>query len=210
MMYIPVLRLMFIHIPKNAGTSFGTAVKPLKPQKNINNLPSHASASEIHKSVPELWGHTEKAAIVRNPWDRLVSLWKYTTHPKRINRETILHSDFFELPVSLAQVERGRNDFQYWLFTLCEHHGWRIFGPPQTMSRTPQTWWLDDRVEHVFRFEDMGTILDFLQQRTNVPLVWPHRNATKHAHYRTYYNNHTYDYVTEHYHSDIRRFGYVF
>lgn len=66
---------IFIHIPRTGGTSieefFGTHMWKDSPDEK------HLSAKEAKKLYgEEIWNSYFKFSFVRNPWDRVVSLWK--------------------------------------------------------------------------------------------------------------------------------------
>ena len=66
-------KIIFIHIPKSAGTSVCTALYG----RNLG----HFSASDVKNSDPRSFEEFPMVAITRNPWDRLVSAYRYATRP---------------------------------------------------------------------------------------------------------------------------------
>ncbi|NDG54306.1 MAG: hypothetical protein EBY39_14995 [Flavobacteriia bacterium] len=96
--------LTFIHIPKNAGTSVEIALGFSKLKGHSKHLPAYSHLGYGHSKLnhkeypfsdkpkkclvrkrsidPKLiyfFASSHKFAVVRNPWDRLVSTWKYDT-----------------------------------------------------------------------------------------------------------------------------------
>lgn len=62
-------KIVFIHIPKNAGTSIKKALR-------LNKSPCHLFASEIKHAIgPKEFGKNARVCVIRNPWDRLVSIY---------------------------------------------------------------------------------------------------------------------------------------
>ena len=65
---------VFIHIPKAAGTSIYKSLQP-----NIVRHSKHCTALFVKNDISkDIWDKLYKVAWVRNPWQRAVSLWRYT------------------------------------------------------------------------------------------------------------------------------------
>ena len=64
-------KIIFIHIPKNAGTSI-TSVLDINPYTRGHHLPEW-----YMKNFPEQWKTYKKIAIVRNPYSRVISNYNY-------------------------------------------------------------------------------------------------------------------------------------
>ena len=61
---------LFIHIPKNAGSSLGNILGI--------NLPSHLYLRDFQNRIlPEHFAALKVIAVVRNPWERFLSLYNY-------------------------------------------------------------------------------------------------------------------------------------
>ena len=73
-MIIDEHKAIFIHIPKNAGTSietlFANSSFRIQPYK-------HANIHEIKRKFLELYDSHRKFTIVRNPYDKMVSWYFY-------------------------------------------------------------------------------------------------------------------------------------
>jgi hypothetical protein len=62
-------KLIFVHIPKNAGTSI---------TNHLNMVDAgHHSWSYYARKYPHKWQKYKKISIIRNPWDRVVSCYEY-------------------------------------------------------------------------------------------------------------------------------------
>lgn len=65
--------LIFVHIPKTAGTSVWAA---LRHARNIRLDRSHEPATKVRTTyVEKEWDNAVRATFIRNPWDRAVSLY---------------------------------------------------------------------------------------------------------------------------------------
>jgi len=60
---------IFIHVPKAAGTSINTAL--------YGRTLGHYSALEIRETFPRLYERAFKFSLVRNPWDRILSAYRF-------------------------------------------------------------------------------------------------------------------------------------
>ena len=73
-MIIDKYKTIFIHIPKNAGTSieeyFGNKSVRIQPEK-------HADIYEIKKKFKNSYNNYRKFTIIRNPYDKMVSWYFY-------------------------------------------------------------------------------------------------------------------------------------
>lgn len=100
-------RFIFLKTRKTAGSSVEIWLAPfLDPEKDLaavtadlahyrpdlaarlqsRNLPAHASASEVRTLVGEtVWKSYFKFSIERNPWDRMISLWQWRRHHRRVS-----------------------------------------------------------------------------------------------------------------------------
>ena len=104
-------KCIFIHIPKSAGTSLISALSnPVNPgARDINHLPFDPDAYMFDPPPPHLriedyvkYGYITKEkldsyfkfAFVRNPWDRMVSEYKYRRHPSKYDFKTYLFKHY--------------------------------------------------------------------------------------------------------------------
>jgi hypothetical protein len=84
------LGVIFVHIPRTGGWSIAYQLSKMaendqdysptsRPESSYYpGLFRHASAAQIKEAIdPELWARCFKFAFVRNPWDRLASIYAY-------------------------------------------------------------------------------------------------------------------------------------
>ena len=69
-------RLIFIHIPRTAGTSLEKWIQG-KDQWRISPKEKHLTAIEAKEMYSEYWNKYWKFSIVRNPVDRFISMLKF-------------------------------------------------------------------------------------------------------------------------------------
>ena len=69
------LRIVFVHIPKNGGHSIRAAIRSFDPgSREVGQWHWGATACKLFAPHDYEW-----FASVRNPWDRMVSAWAFTT-----------------------------------------------------------------------------------------------------------------------------------
>ena len=110
-------KLIFIHIPKNAGTAL-TKYLQMKDE-------GHHSWQYYRRRYPAQWKTYTKIAIIRNPWDRVISNYTYarmeksywhsetSKSGKHVDYDLLLHKSFEELLDILATTAQ-----------VLRHQGW--------------------------------------------------------------------------------------
>jgi len=175
-------RPLHVHIPKTAGTSLRRALGLTDPP--------HLTASQLRAHVGEgEWEAGFSFAIVRNPFDRLLSIYSAgRTHNRNRTRERFQRLTFGEW---------GRDDLED--------------GHPRLTARWRYHEWLDLPVDHVWRFENMDEAWTSVQREAGVSLGdLPVIHKTKHGHYRDVFDESTRRLVEAHYARDLDVYGYEF
>jgi hypothetical protein len=218
-------RYIFIKSEKTAGTSVEAAlskhcgkddvVTPLgdywfnrdergewiHSSMNAEGFFQHDSASEVRRKVgPDIWNRYFKFSIVRNPWDRVVSLYSWEAR----NRP--------ELKPVKRWWHRAGVPFDEFRETV-KHFGIFVAGNWNTNDR----FYLDDGklcVDHVIRYERLSDELAAMCQRLGLPpLELPRLKSGLRGGgggYAQYYDEATKAIVAERHRQDIDLFGYRF
>lgn len=207
---------IFFHIPKAGGTSvLGKLQQNYKqdpnscPNAQNPNLevfcrekgivwPNHARAQDIQEFLGvEKFEKFFKFCFVRNPWDRMVSLYHYA-------RETgIRRTKERGLKLNAFQQNVVENSFSDWILT-------GKLGPPQT------SWFLSARgqllVDFIGRLERIDEDLQKLSKILDIDFSTNlHKaNTTKRESYQNYYNDTTRQIIAEKFAKEIELFGYEF
>ena len=191
--------VVFIHIPKAAGTAINDAL--------YGRFMGHVRASDV-----ERWGSPAVKAlprfsVARNPWDRLVSAYRFVKrgggvggpHAGRVlgpGQYRIPEFETFERFVTQWLVNRDLSKldvaFQAQVPFVCNDAG-------------------EVAVDHLGRFEDLGATYAFL--RNAVPAIAPigESNASgAPVDYRSFYTPELVDLVASIYAEDIAKLGYAF
>ena len=187
----PPTNVIFVHIPKTAGSSIRYSLKalPLKP-RNVG-IKRHFKALDVCSRIgEERFNSSFKFAFVRNPWDRQVSLYHYVL-------KTPVHP-FHEQAKALGCFQA----FVFFVFSRAK-------------PGTSQYSWISDKegnpiVDFVGRFENLEADFQTLCTKIGISAKLEHINATDHLYYQHYYDDETRDLTARMHSEDIERFGYTF
>ena len=80
--------LIFIHVPKAAGTSVKVTLKKNLNEANYENIDNndHHSYLQIVKIDNKLFRNRISFALVRNPYERFVSIYRFVNRPFKLNK----------------------------------------------------------------------------------------------------------------------------
>lgn len=227
-------RCIFIHIPKVAGTSIisvfadpdpvglPTQAFPFDPDGagKFDPPPPHLRAGDYVKYglvTREQFDAYFKFAFVRNPWDRLVSEYKYRLHPHRYDFKTFLFHHFprpswtdrycHVLPQYdflydqdgrclvdfVGRFENLQQDFD----EVCR----RLGIPPRPIPH-------DNPSQSILKRRRENGLCDTV--KAFVSVLTPKSRRNTFLHYRDYYDDESRVFVGELYKMDIKEFGYEF
>ena len=191
------LNCVFIHIPKTAGMSIRNGVFDETPKK------------KFFGKIPNQYQDCFKFAFVRNPFDRLVSCWRYTCcgcRRFRRSRKRLSFPEFLEIAID----DNISHDIDKASLAGHRHHPWRCFARHHAIPMTHPFNCLH-LADFVGKFENLQEDFNTVCDTIGTPRQQlPHKNKSRHKHYTEYYNNETRAIVTEKYAEDIQRFGYEF
>ncbi len=200
-------KFIFIHIYKNAGTSVTSALMPFAtskwqhmaslvlkrfnvlPQFGPQPFPDHITASELINAIgKETFESFFSFAIVRNPWDWQVSLYKYMI------KNTAHHQH---------DLVKGLGSFDEYIRWLCE----------KEVRLQKDFIYLEDGellVDFVGRYERINDGFETICSRIGVSALLPKLNVSNTKPYQQFYNEETRDIVGRIYSADIDLFEYDF
>lgn len=208
-------RFIFVHVPKVAGTSISRALGGHTGMFWASNgdgakqlISTHTYANEIKKFIgPAQYNAYYKFAFVRNPWDRLYSLYNFMTYSEEINRGKYIFD----------QDETERRGFKWFLLenriksTRVKLYGVNVNICQQT---TPQLNWLieDDKiiVDFVGTYENLQQDFELVNTRLGLGATLPWKNKYSERRYQDVYDNEMIDFVYKHHSKDIKMFNYTF
>jgi hypothetical protein len=200
-------RCIFVHIPKTGGSSVEDVIWPgertevdlwmgfvsrYRNKYQTGGL-QHLLARQIRQEVGgDIFDSYFKFTFVRNPWDRAVS--QFASMRDRPDLRELIgigsHASFSEY---LHLTERHR------------HVQWER-----------QVEFLRDEnrrslVDFVGRFESLERDARVVFERLGIRCSrFPHRNRSKHRHYRKYFDHCSREWIRSRYREDVEAFGYEF
>jgi chondroitin 4-sulfotransferase 11 len=213
-------KFLYLHIPKCAGTSIEKALKNICDIKlggyspEVNGWEQHATYAQLikYKIIDEDLGNScFKFTFVRNPYDRVVSEYKW-----RIKR----FGNFLNGPLNKTwgnffpydSVEDIRKNVSFADF-VNKNYCYQEISYEQHMK--PQIEFIHDenntKIDFVGNFEKLQDDFNKVCDIIRMPRIeLPHINKTQKDDYRKYYDSETYDIVTNMYKQDIKTFQYEF
>lgn len=193
---------IYIHIPKTAGTFIKSRIKEsIKTSKILDPFSNNSTFSIPLRNAPSIKFVREQiknsnddrvgfVIIVRNPFDRIYSMWKWS----RIYGE-IGNLDFPDVEDNfedyLMSLSLGKYDTCY-------------FMQKQTFFFTGG----EDRYVETMKFEELNTTVKTFFENNGV--IWSNEkiNATGGESYKEIYSNKMRDIVVEKYAEEFQKFNY--
>lgn len=199
-------RAIFVHVPKNAGTSISKALR----QSGGYKAPGYGSVDhdftmgwkdgEVRRVIravgEDLWNECFTFAFVRNPWDRLVSGWQFT---RQRGKHELTFDEFVRDLPSLDTSQEPEA-----LERAISTH-WHAL--PQSDHLVVDGEVAVDFVGHVETLEDDWASI---AARIGYDGTIPRANTSDRGEYRQYYTDDLLAAVDERYHLDVTTFGYTF
>jgi hypothetical protein len=203
---------VFVHVPKTGGTSLRQAMHDAHLELEWEGETTvdhqrrygifrpwlhHIGASDLRRILgPSIWTTYFKFSFVRNPWDRLVSVYHhqqalYVSRPELRMRWPEI-ADRFERTSSFVE----------WVRT-------GIYVESQASFLTDTNRQI--LVDFLGRFEALEHDFAFLRLRLGgIPVSLPHLLRSQRKPYSHYYDDETKAMVARHFEDDIDLFGYTF
>ena len=211
-------RLIFTHIPKNAGTSIrqwlmehvpDAQEMPHNPKRRVFLVPHNPK----HDTPHHVHGHSDYTyfAVVRNPYDRLLS--QYNFHVERYqsylaNKRELKAKTRKKFQDTYAELQKGLSHWLEMDYPMADRKSkWYDY------RWCPQSVWTNERT-HVLLYENLTEDFRWVQERVAVdaPLETLNSTSTSNDHStmenRVLLANHR-ELILSHLLVDFERFGYA-
>lgn len=194
-------KLCFVHIPKSAGSSIETALDMKHPEllyteykyKLYSVVAQHLHLAEICKECPQTESY-DIFTVVRNPFDRLVSEYKYY-------KQNWWSREF-----------HGINSFESFVdtvFYMSEEE--RIFKFDNHLELQSNFLNRPDLHVKIFKFENLSILEEWLSEKTKQKIILPHERKAAKTDYKNFYaSKNIYDKVEYFYRKDLEAFSYIY
>lgn len=188
-MFIKNKNILFVHIPKNAGNSIRES---MQAYNECINLTAHAKISKLKQ---EANSNPITFAVIRNPWDRLVSSFHYIKGGGAKNvwdlkaQKKIKEYSTFESFIKGEGILKVKNDTHF----------------------VSQSWFIDEPLDYTISYENLSISYGEFISKNNLK-VKPLRkiNQSNHKHYRQYYDQEMIKIVRDAYKEDVENFKYEY
>jgi chondroitin 4-sulfotransferase 11 len=190
-------KCIFVHIPKCAGSSINQELR----LKSFG-FSGHSPASCHSEFLSDYFSFT----FIRNPYDRVVSAYKYFRKLKEGHRWYKRNKIISDAANKMSFIEFVNHvkDFQK---LMTREEGSFESG----IHFQPFYYFLDEPIEYIGRFENIQHDYFNIMSRLNLPLKnLPKTNSTNNSNYRELYIEESKNTVYNIYKEDIKKYNYQF
>jgi len=190
--------LSFVHIPRSAGTSIGHWLKANKGSSSYQEWYNHPTLEEMQPTGTTF-------TVVRNPWDRIVSLYHFSKNVK-VQGYPNISNEWAQNYINQLNGFTEWPEFNLWVENLENFKMPEIF--PFSML-TPQTHWAD-KVNIVLHYENLAEEFAKIQQLLGCYGPLPKDNFSERGDYKYMYTSKNKDLIYKWFKEEIDKWGYEF
>ena len=189
-------RILFIHIPKTAGTYLRKNLKEsFETEWDQETEPKHVPLVDLYKRCKDEDIDTSKLytiSLVRNPWSKLYSTWKFFGQ--------LQYKEYFSGDIDIDKDRNTiRKGLNLWRYVFNNQLNWFKSADNE-----------DYKVDRIIKMEDLDDEIVPLAREVGMKRVFRGReNAQRYdTPYTQVYNQESIDLVAKHFAEDITKFDY--
>lgn len=190
--------LTFVHIPRSAGTSIGHWLINNRGNSSVKSWYNHPKLSDMNPSGVSF-------TVIRNPWDRIVSLYHFSKNVK-VQGYPNISNEWAQNYINHLNGYTEWPNFETWVINLENFKMPEIF--PFTIL-TPQTLWVDN-VDIVLHYEKLDTEFAKIQQLLNCYNPLLKENSSERNDHKYMHTSKTKDLIYKWFKEDINKWRYEF
>lgn len=219
--YFPTVPATFRNVPRTGSTSFkhwarvNIADKIELSDPKRPHMLTHRSLDEIK----ELWpNYGTTFAFVRNPYDRLVSIFHFLGQDakkrvfKRKNNPNFEDFQRYSIESDIKVMLEYKKGFTHWIKSSKVSHDNSVNVPMfNRKDEQTQMFWFNHVVPDIIvKLENIDVEFVKIQQLLNCDKPFVHINSSVHTNYRDYYTDETQKIASKWLEEDLDTFGYAF
>lgn len=209
---------LFIHVAKTGGRSINRTIAKRCAQRerfntqgldaNVDVLGRKIALEIRNRMTDDQWNRYFKFAFVRNPWDRLVSMYRHIYLSRDMNAKGKIR--YLNEIIKRLDIKSEELTFEVFVKRVVRDHVFDNYHwDKQIHCFTNES--NKNLFNFIGRFENLQADFDFACRQIGFPLTTlPHHNRTERNHYSCYYTEETRQIVADIYRDDIEMFDYTF
>jgi hypothetical protein len=181
--------------------------------------PKHVPPSTLRAQLgPDIWDEYFTFMFVRNPWGWFVSQYFWNHEPNPISKKKLIRE-----PVTTLREYQRKNEERARLEDLDRFSPQDIHETYDLLRRYRAVYQADSLfqyhyayspdgeklVDFVGRFENIQNDFQVVAEKIGIDVNLPHRNATSHRSFETYYTDESAQLIRELYALDVESFNYT-
>lgn len=178
-------KIIFIHIPKNAGTAITNGL-------DMTDI-GHHYPNYYKTKYPKEWDTFVKFAVIRNPWDRVVSNYEYARLKKSYWHSSEGNSKHFDYDLLKNLSFKECVSILYTNKTKLRHQGW---------SNQTDYLKIDGKIIEDINLINFENLIEEIKNLTNIEIK-EKVNSSNHQDYKNYYDIDLINKISEVYYEDI-------
>lgn len=189
-------RCIFVHVPKAAGTSINKAL--------YGRTLGHYTAVEIRAKFPRLYDRCFVFSFVRNPWDRVLSAYRFAAKGCTESMG-VRNPSQYQIP----EFETFERFVYEWLSVRDITQLDYVFQPQHSFVADQDG---EKIVEFIGKVENINSDIAVIEEKLDRKIVLPHANRTSDSpgYVSDYKRQDLIDLVARIYEKDIAMFDYKF